>query len=700
MGSRAALLRRSGVALVAALMVALSAPGCPGDDPPRLRCVDLPRPPSLDKIALERVFPGVSIPGGVDLVQPPGDDSRWFLATQGGQVVAFDASDDAAASVVLDLSDAVVVDGEAGLLGIAFHPDFASNGELFVSYNAPGGGGAFLSRVSRFTSVDDGEAIDRASEAIILEVEQPYTNHNGGDLGFGPDGLLYFGLGDGGSAGDPQGNGQDVDTLLGAMLRIDVDGGSPYAIPPDNPFAEGGGRPELFAWGLRNPWRWSFDRETGDLWVGDVGQHVWEEVNRVVLGGNYGWNVKEGAECYAADSCAEDGLIDPVAAYRNTSAASVIGGVVYRGAALPELVGRFIYSDFYLGTIWSVDAAGSVTVLSEGEGRGITAYGQDQAGEVYAVHYDGGIYRLRPRPADEGPGLPARLSETGCVDPAAPTTPPAGLVEYEVNVPFWSDGATKSRWLAIPAGKAIAVEDDGDLTLPPGSTLVKSFHVGEALVETRLLVRHDDGGWAGYSYRWDPEGGDAELLEAADERALEGQTWGFPARGECLFCHTDAAGRSLGIELGQLDRTIVDADGQAVDQLDRWVELGWLAARPSATPLPAAPSDPLEARARAYLHANCSHCHRPMAPGGRSAIDLRYATPLADVGICDAAPRSGDLGIADARLLAPGDPQRSLILARMRSLSSTRMPEIGSAVVDEEGAALVEAWIASLSACP
>ncbi|MCA9634533.1 MAG: PQQ-dependent sugar dehydrogenase, partial [Myxococcales bacterium] len=237
MGSKAALLRRSGVALVAALMVALSSPGCPADDPPRLRCVDLPRPPSIDQIALERVFPGVSIPGGVDLVQPPGDDSRWFLATQGGQVVAFDASDDAAASVALDLSAQVFVDGEAGLLGVALHPDFAENGALFVSYTTPGGT-AFLSRVSRFTSPDGGLSFDPASEAVILEVDQPYTNHNGGDLGFGPDGFLYFGLGDGGSAGDPSNRAQTItNQKLGKILRLDVNNsilGDPYDIPSDN----------------------------------------------------------------------------------------------------------------------------------------------------------------------------------------------------------------------------------------------------------------------------------------------------------------------------------------------------------------------------------------------------------------------------------------------------------------------------------
>lgn len=677
------------------------AAGCgASDEPVGYRCVALPRPASVDRIELTPVFSGVSLPGGVDLEQPPGDASRWFLATQAGMIVAFDADEAAEPSVVLDLSSAVVVDGEAGLLAFAFHPDFNANGQIFVSYNAPGGGGAFLSRVSRFTSLD-GETLDLASEEVILEVEQPYTNHNGGDLGFGPDGFLYFGLGDGGAAGDPQGHGQNVDTLLGAMLRIDVDGGVPYAIPTDNPFAAGGGRPELFAWGLRNPWRWTFDRVTGDLWVGDVGQHVWEEINRIVRGGNYGWSLREGPECHAADTCPVAGLVDPVVSYRNTSAASVIAGPVYRGAALPELDGQLIYSDFYAGSIWAVDGRGEPMVLSEGGGRGITAYGQDQAGEVYAVHYDGGIFRLDPRAPEPGPGLPARLSETGCIDIGDPTSAPPGLVDYTINVPFWSDGATKERWMAIPEGGTIVVGDDGDWSLPVGSTLVKSFRIADELVETRLLVHHADGGWAGYSYQWDDDGRDATLLVGAAEEVVGEQTWTFPSPSECLFCHTNAAGRTLGLESGQLDRTTVDVSGATVNQLDRLVDLGIIDDRPSATPLPASESDAsIEARARAYLHANCSHCHRPMAPGGRSAIDLRWSTPLADAGVCDALPRSGDLGIADARLLVPGDPERSLLLARMRTLASPRMPEVGSTRVDDAGAALIEAWITSIPSCP
>ena len=672
-----------------------------------LRCAELPRPPSRDVITLEPVFSGVDVFGGVDLLRSP-SDGRWYLPTQGGVIYVFDDREDATPSVFADLSGAIVEGGEAGLLGMAFHPDYAANGEVFLSYTAPGGG-AFVSRISRLHS-DDGSTLDLASESVVLEVEQPYTNHNGGDIGFGPDGYLYIGLGDGGSSGDPMGNGQNVDTLLGAMLRIDVDGGGvePYGIPADNPFAAGGGSPEIYAWGMRNPWRWSFDRETGDLWVGDVGQHVWEEVNQVELGQNYGWNVREADECFDAETCASAGLVDPVAQYRNTQSASVIGGYVYRGASLPALSGRFVYSDYYLGTIWGVDPAGDVMVLSDASGRGISSFAEDEDGELYALRYQGGIFRLRAaEPEPEGQEhLPTLLSKTGCVDVQGPDegeTPAAGaLIPYTINVPFWSDGADKGRMMALPEGAMITVGEDGDWDLPPGSVLVKSFHLGERPVETRLFVRHADGAWAGYSYRWRDDGSDAELLAEGATAEIAGQTWNFPSRGECLFCHTAAAGRSLGLETAQLDLD-VEVDGAAKNQLDHLVDLGVLAVRPegAGAPYPSTSGEgALEARARAYLHSNCSHCHRPNAPGGRSSIDLLYTTPLAEAKICDVLPRSGDLGISDARLIAPGDPTRSLLPTRMRSTSAARMPEVGSLAVDDGGVALIEAWIAELDVCP
>lgn len=686
-------LRRLPPLLAAALAVL---PACREDaeQPFAANCLHLPRPPSNDRIALERVLSDIAIEGGVDLLQAPGDGSRWYLVTQAGVIWSFasDGSDDPA--VVLDISAQLATGGEAGLLGMAFHPKFAQNGEVFLSYTGPGGP-VFTSRISRFRSPDGGRTLDPASEESILELEQPYSNHNGGHLAFGPDGNLYIGFGDGGSGGDPKHNAQNVDVLLGKFLRLDVDGGDPYAIPADNPFAAGGGRPEIFAWGFRNPWRFSFDRETGALWAGDVGQNLWEEVDLVERGKNYGWNVAEGPVCFEADMCDTSDLTPPVASYRNTRSASVIAGYVYRGAALPELAGLLLYTDFYGSTIWGVKPGGEPVALAEASMRGLVAFAEASDGEQYALDYSGGIYKIVAAKPATGPALPERLSATGCSDGA-------DAIPYDINLPFWSDGADKQRWMVIPDGATIGVGPDGDWDLPPGSTLIKTFHRDGDPIETRLFVRHDDGAWAGYSYAWDADGRDATLLARGETRTIGGAPWTFPDRSECLYCHTEAAGFTLGLETAQLARDVPGAGDTPDDQLQMLVDRGVLSAYPQADPLPEIGDDlyPLEQRARAYFHVNCSQCHRPDAPGGRAKMDLRITTPLVDAAVCDAKPRAGDLDLVDARLVAPGDPSRSVISARMHTLGATRMPGLASAVVDADGVAVIDAWIAGLTACP
>ncbi len=685
-----------------ALLLLSACGGEPGFDPADPRCIHLPRPPSRDLVRLERVHADIAIEGGVDLLQAPGDPAWWYLVTQAGLVHRFPTAG-GAPTVVLDLRDQLAVAGEAGLLAIAFHPEFASNGQLFLSYTAPGGD-VFRSIVSRITSPDGGRSFDRASESIVLQIDQPYSNHNGGDLAFGPDGHLYFGLGDGGSAGDPQGNAQNLDSLLGKLLRLDVDGAAPYAIPPDNPFADGvGGRPEIYAWGLRNPWRFGFDRVTGALWAGDVGQNVWEEVDRIERGKNYGWNLKEGPDCFGQDDCDSIDTVPPAAAYRNIGSASVIAGAVYRGAELPALAGTAIYTDFYGSPIWGIREDGEQVVLSEHGTRGLVNFAESADGELYALDYSGGIYKFAAAVPDTGPALPTNLAGTGCVDPQDLRRPPADAVRYEVNHPFWSDGAAKQRWMMLPGGARLTERSDGDYDLPSGSVIVKHFELAGAPVETRLLVRHDDGAWAGYSYAWSADGSEATLLPAGETREVAGQPWIFPGRDECMYCHTEAAGYTLGLEAAQLARDIPDpTDPDAtIDPLDDLVDLGLRAARPDTAPLPALDADaPLTDRARAYLHANCSQCHRPDAPSGRASMDLRVGTPLADAAVCDAKPRAGDLDIADARLLAPGDPARSLVSARMHTLGSTRMPGVGSAVLDRDGLDLIDRWISELTAGP
>ena len=353
------------------------------------------------------VFAGVNLSAPTALTQAPGDDTRWFALEQRGVVTVF-ANDDATAtgSTFLNISLRVQFSGEAGLLGIAFHPDFASNGQVFLSYTAVG---ALTSRISRFYSSDGNLTLDAGSEEILLTVTQPQGNHNGGDIHFGPDGFLYAGFGDGGGGGDPGNNGQDTTSLLGAMIRIDVDVATGYGIPVTNPFAanaqcvQGSGDvscPEIFAWGLRNPWRFSFDRASGDLWVGDVGQSAWEEIDRLNIGENYGWNTREGAHCYPAGStCNAAGLTDPITEYGRSDGQSVTGGYVYRGLEYVDLMGYYVFGDFVSGKIWAVEAdspIGTTPIELADTDHQIAAFAEGVDGELYIVHYGGDIFKLVP----------------------------------------------------------------------------------------------------------------------------------------------------------------------------------------------------------------------------------------------------------------------------------------------------------------
>jgi uncharacterized repeat protein (TIGR03806 family) len=687
--------------------------------PTNTTCLAPPRPTIETTVALTPVYAALSFNKPVLLLQAPGDASRWFVVEQGGAVRTFANDPNVTASTpFIDITTRVNsgAGAEAGLLGMAFHPNFATNGQVFLSYTGYGGPTNLRSVIARFRSNDGGRTLDPASEEILLTVDQPYTNHNGGNVAFGPDGYLYIGLGDGGSGGDPQGNGQNTSTLLGKMLRIDVDtvqGAQGYGIPADNPFAGGGGRPEIYAVGLRNPWRWSFDRATGELWAGDVGQTRLEEIDRIERGGNYGWNVREGTQCYRPSTgCPSAGLIDPVVEYGRTDGASVTGGFVYRGSAIPSLVGAYVYGDFVSGRIWRITydpmtGRPSPQLLLD-TSYNISSFGEGQDGELYVVSYGGRIYQFTQASTPPATNFPARLSETGCVDPRDATRPAAGLIPYDVNVELWSDGAEKRRWLALPTGARIHINDDGDWDLPIGTVLVKEFRIGGQRIETRLLVRHDDGGWAGYSYEWNDAQTEATLLPAGKTRAVGAggtQRWSYPSRPQCQSCHNTAAGGTLGLETAQLNREIVYPTGRRSSQLATLDHIGLfdtpLAAAPGALPSYPPPSStaPVDERARAYLHANCAQCHRPGGPG-QGPLDLRYTTALAAANLCDQAPENGDLGVSGAVLLAPGEPARSILSLRPRALDTTRMPPLASSIVDAEGTALIDSWITGLSACP
>jgi glucose/arabinose dehydrogenase len=324
-----------------------------------------------------------------------GDDRLFVVEKQG--VIRIVRDDVLLSESFLDLRDRVgSSSSEQGLLGLAFHPRFAENGRLFINYTDAAGDTV----VARYLA--SGDRADPESEVILLRIPQPFANHNGGALAFGPDGYLYIGTGDGGSAGDPQGNGQSLNTLLGKILRLDVDGGEPYAVPADNPFTgRGKGAAEVWAFGLRNPWRFAFDRLAGDLYIGDVGQNQWEEVDWVPAGSpgglNFGWSVREGLHAYAGDGTA--GFVDPVAEYGHDQGCSVTGGVVMRDPALPTWDGTYLYGDYCSGRVWGLrhtaDGAWLHGLLFE-TGASISSFGEGADGRVYLVDYAGAVYRLAP----------------------------------------------------------------------------------------------------------------------------------------------------------------------------------------------------------------------------------------------------------------------------------------------------------------
>lgn len=397
-----------------ALMLAACGGSSSGGGSPMVPPPPPPPPPAATPSILEaQVFPLLTFNNLVSLQQAPGDATRWFAVEQGGVVQAFANNQGAAATTVfLDISARVTSGGERGLLGIAFHPGFPATPYVFVSYTGESGG--LTSFVSRFASPDGGQTLDPASEAVILTVPQNRTNHNGGHIVFGPDGNLYFGLGDGGGAGDPDENAQNSTNLLGTMVRIDVDGGAPYAIPAGNPFAAfqtcpqgvtigGEDCPEIFAWGLRNPWRFSFDSQTDVLWAGDVGQGSWEEIDIITAGGDYGWDDREGAHCYEpAAGCTNDS-IEPITEYGRSLGASVTGGFVYRGAMIPDLVGWYVYADFVSGRIFGIPAdsqTGTETIELLDTALSISTFAQDENGELYVIDYGGSstIHRITDAP--------------------------------------------------------------------------------------------------------------------------------------------------------------------------------------------------------------------------------------------------------------------------------------------------------------
>jgi len=368
---------------------------------------------ALPQVALEPLNAGFTQP--VHIANAPGFPQHLWIVEQTGTIKIYDLEAGALRpEPFLSVSSLVSTGGERGLLSVAFHPDFAANGRFFVNYTDRAG----HTQIVEYRTGPDRFAADPQSARPLLQIDQPAANHNGGTMVFGPDGYLYIGTGDGGRAGDPWGNAQNLNTLLGKLLRIDVDSGTPYGIPPDNPFVgRRNARPEIWALGLRNPWKFSFDRATGDLYIADVGQNAWEEIHFQPAGSrggqNYGWNRMEGSRCYPQGSrCDPSGFILPVAEYSHQWGCSITGGYVYRGTAIPELVGYYLFADYCSGRIWAMDT-GPKAAYRDAPGQPvapwsfeellhtsyrITAWGEDAAGELYVADHGGRVYRLVPAP--------------------------------------------------------------------------------------------------------------------------------------------------------------------------------------------------------------------------------------------------------------------------------------------------------------
>jgi len=690
----------------------------------------------------ERVFPHLQFQRPLEFTHAGDGTDRIFVVEQQGVIRVFPNRQDVRqASVFLDIRDVVSRrNNEEGLLGLAFHPDYRDNGRFFVYYSTT----PRASIVSEFqVSAEDPDRAQRESERRLMRIPQPFGNHNGGSIKFGPDGYLYIGLGDGDAAHDPHGNGQNLQTLLGSILRIDVDqqtDGRDYGIPADNPFAtKDDARPEIWAYGLRNVWRLGFDRATGELWAGDVGQNRYEEIDRIVRGGNYGWKIREGFHPFDLSAPRGEGpLIDPVAEYFHTEGRSVTGGLVYRGERLPEFVGQYFYADYVSGAVWCVAAdtkmprreGESVAVdAAEGSSTGgrkvattglpITAFGEDQAGEMYFTAFDGNLHRFSRSQGNLDPiaaAFPRRLSETGLFTSTAKMTPADGLVPYDVNVPLWSDGADKQRLIALPATRSITYQDRRDWGFPEGTVLVKTFLLPidqanparQRRLETRLMV-HNARGWVGYTYQWNDEQTDAVLLDDAKEVAYtidtpDGpttQTWYYPSRADCMACHTPSAGFVLGLSTRQMNRQSPDGD-QKVNQIERLARLEAFANPPEepAKQLESYPvwgerSAPVDRLARAYLDANCAMCHAPGAlRGGRP--DFSFHTPLAEAGLIDVRPGQGSVGPPGSRLISPGFPERSEVLQRIATRGPRRMPPLATDVPDREAIDVIRRWIGTM----
>jgi uncharacterized repeat protein (TIGR03806 family) len=599
---------------------------------------------------------------------------------------------------------------------VEFHPGYRTNGHVFVFSNGPTPQGNRTNRISRFTvERQPPHRCDPLSEHVIIEWRS--QGHDGGGLVFGRDGMLYISSGDGTTDSDTWNSGQDLSELLGGVLRIDVDhpeGTRPYSVPRDNPFIDQpNARPENWAYGLRNPWRICLDKKTGQIWAGNNGQDLWETAHLIRRGENYGWSVYEGNHpFYLNRKLGPTPPVAPTLEHNHSEARSLTGGVVYYGDIFDELNGVYVYGDYSTGKIWGARHDGTRVTwhreLASTELQ-IAGFAVDHQGHLLIVDHGGSIYRLTRAPRQKSKSkFPTRLSQTGLFLSTHDHKVQPALIPYSVNAPGWSDGAFAERFMALPQDSRIGNFSNGTVFV---QTLALEREPGNPAsrqrVETRVLLRQQ-GQWAGYSYRWNERQTDALLVaargaeqeftvkDASHPSGLRRQIWRFPSRSECMTCHSRAANFVLGVSELQLNKThdygaVRDQQLRTLKHIE--VFTGNLPG-PEASRLvdPYDSSAPLEARARSYLHVNCSVCHVE-AGGGNSKMELGFNTRPERMNLIGARPQHDSFGIENAMLVSPGDPERSILLQRISRRGRGQMPPLVTATVDAVAVALFHDWI-------
>ena len=741
--------------------------------------LSLPAELSSGTYRTEEAFPGLEFADPVAIVTPPGESNRLFIVEQIGRIAVIPDLQNPTKQTFLDIQGIVRSNGnEEGLLGLAFHPEYHASGQpgyrqFFVFFQTTISNQRYW-RLSRFNvSAGDPNVADAGSEVPIITQRDQAGNHNGGDIHFGDDGYLYIAVGDEGRANDFYDNSQHIDkNFFGAVFRIDVDQ-SPsnpvpnshaavhsgtYRVPADNPFigatsfngqavTPSNVRTEIWAIGLRNPWRMSFDRPTGRLFVADVGQGLYEEIDILSdavfadNGGirNYGWSYREGFHDFnngpgGATPPAGFAHIDPIHEYPRSQGRSVTGGLVYRGTQYPELAGDYVFSDYISGRIWAMEDPGGpnqeveqIATDSEIAGFGIDPSTGDilLADDNSNRQNDDRIKRL-VYDVPAGSNLPTLLSDVGAFENLANLDPAQGVVPYDINVPFWSDNATKTRWFTLPDnGGRMIWSSNFNWSFPKGQTWIKHFDLdldrdnpGTVVrrLETRFLVRTATD-FYGITYRWNDAQTDAELVDedglSEDFTITEGgqavtQTWTYPSRNDCRTCHTAVGGIALGFNTRQLNRDFDFGTGNE-NQIAHFETAGYFVNNPpdpGGLPKMYAADDTsatIEDRARSYLAANCVQCHQPGGPA-LGSWTARPDIATAATGIIDGALINYNSDSFN-RVLAPGDPARSMLISRLTAVGDhgsqvAAMPPLATSVINQEAIDLLTQWAESENAAP